>query len=135
MKNLLLVLGTLLIVSCRSAGPAQEAKPDAFFRTVRIESAPPGARVFIAYGVSEAKSEGKEEFLGVTPCEARIAALRNGEFEIKPHIAIASHFGAPPVAVILCRSGTNEQRHIYKKAAFGREGDKIPAALFFDFAR
>jgi hypothetical protein len=123
MKTILTLAVVALFCGCATA-PRTKA--------VRLESEPPGARVFIAYGVTEGKAV-NEVYLGQTPTVADVPANPDGTFEIKPHIAFASRFGAPPVAVVIARHGTNEVRQVFKKAAFMREGDLIPPAMFFQF--
>jgi hypothetical protein len=123
MRNLFVLAIVVTLTGC-ATGPRTKA--------VRLESEPPGARVFIAYGVTEGKAVA-ETYLGQTPTVAEIPAEKDGTFVIRPHIAFASSFGTPPVAVVIARHGTNEVRRVFKKAAFAREGDLIPPAMFFEF--
>jgi hypothetical protein len=122
-KTLLLVLG--LVCGCASVPPV---------RNVRFESAPPGARVFITYGVSHKQaSQSPGDYLGTTPCTAPIAVESDGTFTITKKVAFVNNFGEPRTALIVAQLNGVSVTNVYHASAFAREGDQVPAAVFFQF--
>jgi hypothetical protein len=115
----------LLLAGCASVPPT---------KTVKFESDPPGARVFVAYAPDEKSATGKA-YLGSTPFEHVFEARGDGGFKL-PKAFIYSTFTAP-VAVFTAEpphGSTNlyPQRQVFHGDTVIVDPDKIPPGMFFD---
>lgn len=103
---------------------------------VRLESDPPGAKVFMQAGALKKKSA--RDFLGTTPCETMIMGTKDGYF-IAPQIAYASDYVAGNIMFTFDppAGSTNLFSHsqTYRTPTDYIGGDKIPHALYFDLTK
>src|SRR5690349_1241034 len=83
MKALSLLITAIISASCSTATIRQFP--------VRLESDPPGARVFYSESAAPQQSEKKNSYLGETPCVAMIDGTRSGYFKL-PEIAYVSNY-------------------------------------------
>jgi len=105
---------------------------------VRLESDPPGARVFYSESAAPQQSEKKNSYLGETPCVAMIPGTRSGYFKL-PEIAHVSKYlpgsatftAEPPRGV----ATSNAISFSYRGSTSYADGDRIPQGIFFDFTR
>ncbi|HEX5219987.1 MAG TPA: hypothetical protein VFZ59_10510 [Verrucomicrobiae bacterium] len=105
---------------------------------VRLESDPPGARVFYSESAAPQQSEKKNSYLGETPCVAMITGTRSGYFKL-PEIAYVSKYmpgsatftAEPPRGV----PTSNTISFTYRGSTPYVDGDKIPRGIFFDFTK
>lgn len=103
---------------------------------VRLESEPPGARVYFSAGAFK-KTSPNRSYLGQTPCTAMIEGHK-GYFKL-PSVAYASDYVAgiavisadPPTGV----TNSSPKSYTFKGSTDWADGDKIPKALFFDFTK
>ena len=105
---------------------------------VRLESEPPGARVFYSESATPNQSEKKNTYLGETPCVAMITGTRAGYFTL-PEIAYVSDY-VPGSATFIAeppRGVTNTApiSFSYRGSTRLMDGDRIPRAILFDFTR
>lgn len=99
-------------------------------RTVRIETDPPGMRIFFSNG-REDMSEKEREYVGASPCSLTVPCDEEGRF-----INRVSSF-ARPVAVFYAdpphdAANLYSQRQTFGVPATFRRPGKIPSAVFFD---
>ena len=105
-------------------------------KTVRIESDPPGARVFISTAVNATSAALGKDYLGTTPCEWTTTTRRNGGF-----ILPEGPFGFTPGVIIFSaeppHGDTNlvSARQIFHGEAHFIDEDKVPSGIFFDLHR
>lgn len=116
---------------CGCAHTPKEAPREPYHRTVRFESAPPGARVFVAWG-SGVGSLRSREYLGTTPCTNQIPCTEDGTVEARSGVAGVSVF-VPRVMVLSAEIGTNVVKQTFRTGALAQSADRVPAAVFFDF--
>lgn len=99
-------------------------------RTVRLESEPPGALIFVAYGADEHSAKARE-FLGKAPCSAELPADGDGRIKVPAGFMVYSTF-VPPVAVFTAEwPGIATNRQVVHGGNIARPADKLPAALLF----
>ncbi len=118
-----------LLAGCATAQPPVN---------IRIESDPPGARVFFGVGPNEQSADSGKQYLGVTPCTWSYQPNRDGTFKL-PGALVYSIF-VPPVAVFTAvppNDGTNffTKRQMYHGGTVATPPDKVPAAIFFDLRK
>jgi len=105
---------------------------------VRLESDPPGARVFYSESAAPNQSEKKNSYLGETPCVAMIPGTRSGYFKL-PEIAYVSKYlpGSATFTAEPPRGVTNSEplTFTYRGSTGYVDGDRIPQGIFFDFTR
>jgi hypothetical protein len=131
MKSVASLLVAALLCGC-AHGP-REAGFDPYHRTVRFESEPSGARVFVAYG-SGVGAVRSREYLGTTPCTNIVPCASDGTFGGQGGIAGVSVF-VPRIAVFTAELGTNVTKQTLRSGALAQSPDRVPAAMFFDFAK
>ena len=121
-----------LLVAVAAAVGCSHTRPYA----VKLESDPPGARVFMQSGAL--KKKGARDFLGTTPCETTIIGDKQGHF-LAPQISYASDYVGGNVMFTFDppASGTNLFPHsqTYRTHTEYVGGDKIPHAVFFDMTK
>ena len=105
---------------------------------VRLESDPPGARVFLSESAAPQQSEKKNSYLGETPCIAMITGTRSGYFKL-PAIAYVSKY-VPGSATFTAEpprglTTSNTISFTYRGSTDYADGDRIPQAIFFDFTK
>jgi hypothetical protein len=106
-------------------------------KTVRFESDPPGARVFVAYGADE-KSAKAKDFLGVTPFDWQAELNAKGGFKV-PAIAVYSWFVQP--VVVFTAQPTNGATNLFARhqvfhgSTILLPKDKVPSGIFFDLTK
>lgn len=130
MKALSLLACTIVFAGCSTTSTRQYP--------VRLESDPPGARVFYSESAAPQQSEKKNSYLGETPCVAMISGTRSGYFKL-PEIAYVSKYmpgsatftAEPPRGVLT----SNTISFTYRGSTGYIDGDKIPQAIFFDFTK
>lgn len=128
MKSILLATIAAVLCGCASSKPYP----------VRLESDPPGARVFLSLGATAKQAGKNRSYLGQTPCTATITGDRHGYFLI-PKIAYASDYVAGSATFIAePPSGSVDQfpqSITYRGKTEYVDGDKIPQAVFFDMRK
>lgn len=128
MNRMLMALTVMLLCGCASTKPY----------AVRLESDPPGARVFLSLGATSGQAAKNRAYLGTTPCTATITGTRHGYFEI-PKIAYASDYVAGSATFIAepphGAEGQFIQSVTYRGPTEWVQGDKIPQAVFFDMRK
>ena len=133
MKALILLTAGIV---CGCASAPEPDQPPKGFKRVKLESNPPGARVFITYGTSHKQaSQSAGDYLGTTPCTADIATQPDGSFTITKKIAFVNNFGEPRTALLVAEREGVTITNIYHASAFARRGDQVPAAVLFNFER
>ena len=127
MKSQLLFVPVIFLFGCQSCPPT---------RAMRIESDPPGVRVFYTVGIN-ALSGGamNREYVGQTPCSYNCPVDCDGKFDL-PQIALVSKV-MPTLAVFTAESPTDSTnlftRHqVFRGSAFMMDADNVPGAIFFD---
>ena len=136
MKTYILTVVAICLAGCSNVGPrGQEPLPPRYQHAVKLESDPPGMRVYFGTGGEIQMAEHARSFIGITPCETKIKCSRNGLFEIEG-IKVYNSF-RPPVAAFMAEppfGQTNlfRQDIIYNGEAHFHEADKVPDAVFFD---
>ena len=104
--------------------------------TLRLESEPPGAKVFMQSGAAKKKSA--RDFLGTTPCETTITGTKDGYF-IAPEINYVSDYVAGNITFTFDppAGATNLFSHsqTFRTPTSYVGGDKIPHALYFDMTK
>ena len=91
-------------------------------------------RAFVAYGANSAKAEGREDYIGVTPCVAQVPSTDDGCFEM-PNTIRFYNMAVQPSAVFTVRpDGKNlfVKSQTFKGNAVLRNPEKIPDAIFLD---
>ena len=126
----------LLIVASTLVGCSTTVKTRQF--PVRLESNPPGARVFYSESAAPQQSDKKNSYLGETPCVAMITGTGSGYFKL-PEIAYVSQYmpgsatftAEPPRGV----ATSNTISFTYRGSTPYVDGDRIPRGVFFDFTK
>jgi hypothetical protein len=103
-------------------------------RTVRLESSPPGARIYYGEGYSRDKAHRARRFVGQTPCSMTILGDEDGRFDFQG-VAFYSSLAVEPFALFEAEAGTNVLQNAFRGGAIGRPADRIPDAVFFDFSK
>jgi hypothetical protein len=122
-----LALPVLCLWGCASPPPP----------SVRVESDPPGARVFFGQGANEDFASPKD-YIGTTPFTWLPPHNGNGEFQITGAMVYSTF--VPSAVIVEARppaGSTNffAQRVVYHGGTIAHGADKIPAGIFFDLAR
>lgn len=125
------VIGLLFLLAAGCVNRSTAEKPDLSHRIVRIETDPPGMRIFFGYGASKNRAENEREYVGVSPCSYTANSTRNGYFR-----NTVSQF-SKPVAVFYADPPSTEtnlfsQRQTFNCPAFTVRPAPIPGAVFFD---
>ncbi len=108
--------------------------------TVRFESDPPGAKVYVVYHPLSDLESAKQtaSYLGTAPCTGQFRVKGNGEIDPPARVFIASDFVRPQVSFIAEPpngvTATNQVRTFMGGAMF-HPGDKLPEAIMFNFAK
>jgi hypothetical protein len=123
-----LVFSAFLIAGCASGPPVN----------IRLESDPPGARVFFGMGPNEETADGAKQYLGVTPTNWLCKPNRDGSFDLPG--ALVYSIVVPPVAVFTAvppDGATNlfTKRQVYHGGTIATPPDKVPGAIFFDLRK
>lgn len=100
-------------------------------KTIKVETDPPGMRVYFCVASSEAKSVQEREYVGVSPCEVVVAVDGAGRFRNK--ISKFVH----PVALFMAdppSGSTNlfSQEQAFEVPAIFHRAAAAPDAVFFD---
>ena len=105
---------------------------------VKLESDPPGARVFLSLGATARQAAKNRSYLGATPCTATVLGTSAGYFVI-PKIGYASDYVAGSATFIaeppFGTEGQYPQSITYRGQTEYVGGDKIPQAVFFDMRK
>jgi hypothetical protein len=125
-----LLFSAFLLAGCASAPPGNV--------NIRLESDPPGARVFFGAGPNEDSADGAKQYLGVTPTNWSYQPNSDGTFKL-PGALVYSVF-VPPAAVFTAvppDSSTNlfTKRQVYHGGTVATPADKVPGAIFFDLKK
>lgn len=131
MKSALFLVAALVVVGC--AHTPTEAEFDPYHRTVRFESDPPGARVFIGHTGGEAPPLAWE-YLGTTPCTNKVACTDDGFVDPQYRVAVVSQF-VPPRLVFMAIGNDRTNYVSLRGRTRWRSADKLPSALFFDLEK
>lgn len=128
-KTTLLLLTLAAVAGCASAPPT---------RTVKIDSAPSGARVFWAVGANEGFAKDSRQYIGTTPCTWVASVNGDGSFKL-PGILVYSMF-VPPVLVITAdppENSTNlfQQHQVFHGGTIATGPNQAPESLFFDLSK
>lgn len=130
MKNISLILAVFLT----ACGTPRDLK-----RTIKIESEPTGARIFVGTGATESEALRVRNYLGTAPLDWVTVAGEDGSFvsegsifvfsELVPHAVV---FSADPPS-----GHTNlfPKRQIFHTGTQWKRGDKVPEGLFFDLTQ
>jgi hypothetical protein len=123
-----ILLCLLLAAGCASPPP----------RVIKIQSEPPGARIFFALGGNEDFASGHFEYIGQTPCEFTPEQNGDGTFKV-PWVFVYSLFVAP-VAVFRADPPTGStdlysKRQVLHGGTIATPAVKVPAGLFFDLTK
>lgn len=128
MKSALFLLSAFIVAGCASTKPY----------AVRLESDPPGARVYLSLGATANQAAKNRTYLGTTPCTVTISGTRKGYFDI-PRIAYASDYVAGSATFVAeppsGAEGQFVQTITYRGHTDYVDGDKIPQAVFFDMRK
>jgi hypothetical protein len=127
-KNLSCALA-LLLVGCATTDNT---------RAVKIDSDPPGARVFFGIGPNEDQADAAKNYIGTTPLEWRTKARGDGSFEFEGIFVYS--MAVRPAAVFTCEptaAQTNlfKKRQVFHGGAMFQPPDKIPEGIFFDLRK
>jgi hypothetical protein len=111
-------------------------------KTIKFDSEPRGARVFLVYGANENIAEGAKgrNFLGVTPFEWTTEIEGNGTFKVKAtEIPIYSEFVQSVIVFVADppSGATNlyPQREVFHTDASFQRGTPAPDGMFFDLTK
>lgn len=131
LRTLAPALLIVLAVGCASAPKDRK-------RTVKIDSDPPGARIFFGAGTNEGDAERKRSYIGTTPLTWITEGNDEGEFETKG--ALVYSVFVPGAAVFFAEPPANATNLFKKKQVFHGGGlvnppDKIPEGVFFDLTK
>jgi hypothetical protein len=110
--------------------------------TIKIDSDPPGARVFFSMSPLPRKEKDKSEFssrekdyIGLTPCSFILTGTRHGDF-IMPKVAkVSKYVGGTADFIAEPPSGSTNlfpQVVSFRGKSAYVAGDKIPSGIFFD---
>jgi len=107
-------------------------------RTIKLDSDPPGARVFVTRGrdQGDAKSGGRN-YVGTTPCQWTVEVNKDGTFK-KPDEGIPFYSDFVQSVVMFTAeppSGATNlftQREVFHNAAEFQPGNNAPDGVFFD---
>ena len=102
-------------------------------RSVRVESVPPGARIFLGQGYVTPTARESRGYVGTAPCEMVVRADTAGGWKIDG-IFLAS-MAVSPTAVITAELNGETREQVFHSGALGRPADKVPQAILFDFTR
>lgn len=131
MKKLIaLAICAVIASGCASDRPDANGV-DRHHRLVKIETDPPGMRVYFGYGATTNLALKEREYVGTSPCTYLAKSTAKGYF-----VNTVSQF-AQPVAVFYAEPpalATNlyPQRQEFKAPAFVVRPAPIPQAVFFD---
>lgn len=105
---------------------------------IKIDSEPPGARVFFGSGPNEQSAEKSRSYLGKTPLEWTMTS-DTGNYFMVSGAPVYSSF-VPPAAVFFCDPPTGSTNLYPQKQVFHRPtpftaGDKVPQGVFFDLTK
>jgi hypothetical protein len=131
-RKCLLVVAALAVVGC--AHTPTESAPTKYTRVVKIETDPPGMRIYFGIAGTEARARDQREFVGTSPCSLTVPCDGDGRFENN-----VSGF-ARPKAVFMAEppaGATNlfAQNQIFAVPAMFIRPPPIPKAVFFDMAK
>jgi hypothetical protein len=99
-------------------------------KTLKFDSDPQGARVFLGRGINEGSAK-SESYLGTTPCDWTVEVNRDGTFKM-PGIPFYSSFVAPVYVFIGRLDGVEIRQKVHGGATF-QPADIVPEGIFFDF--
>lgn len=124
-----LCLAVLMLAGCHTAPPI----------ITKIDSDPPGARIFVAYGthVVTGSALGRE-YVGSTPCT--YTCPQDGGRLVIPTGFLQKAMLAPPLMIFYAEpasSMTNatEKHQAFHGKGFGVPADAVPQGLFFDLTK
>ena len=133
---------TAAVVLSVFAGIAEEKKshepaPGKYKKSVRVETNPPGLRVFVGYGADLKNAIKRAEYVGQSPCTAEVVTDSRGRVEIRNTITLYNKAIQPVLVFIARGEGTNgmEVTQSFKGGALLRGSDDVPAAIFLDAAK
>jgi hypothetical protein len=109
-------------------------------KTVKFDSQPQGAHVFMTIATHEADAKKARNYLGVTPFQWTTKVERDGTFILQSaDIPIYSEFASKAIVFTAepPSSGTNlfTKREVYRTDAKFQTGDKVPTGIFFDLTK
>jgi hypothetical protein len=128
MKNLFPLLLAVIVTGCSST----KQYP------VRLESDPPGARVFLSLGANAKQAAKNRSYLGQTPCTVEITGDRKGFFKLPEIAFMSSYVAGAAIFTAEPPSGASNQftqTITYRGKSEYVTGDKIPQAVFFDMSK
>ena len=132
-------IAVLLVMLLAFAVIAEEKKshepaPAKYKKSVRVETNPPGLRVFIGYGADEKKAIRRAEYIGQSPCVAEVVTDSQGRVDVRNKIGIYNKAVQPVLVFIARGEGTNdaEVTQTFKGGALLRSADEVPGAVFLD---
>jgi hypothetical protein len=106
-------------------------------KTIHFDSAPQGARVFVAYGVDK-KSAKAQDFIGVTPFDWQAELNARGGFKV-PSVAFYS-WAIKPAVVFTAQPATGttnlfERQQVFHGSTMVSPQDRVPSGIFFDLTK
>lgn len=127
----------LLIVAAFAVGCAHtptEFAPTKYTRMVKIETDPPGMRVYFGIAGTEEAARKQREYVGTSPCSLTVACDEEGRFQNN-----VSGF-ARPKAVFMAEPAANSsnlfaQSQVFAVPAMFIRPPPIPKAVFFDMTK
>ena len=125
MKIIFLTLLAALLAGCAGTRPYP----------VKLESDPPGARVFLSVGATARQAAKNRSYLGQTPCTVEILGDGDGYFELPKAAYVSSYVAGSATFIAEPPSGATNlfpKSVTYRGKSGYQEGDRIPAAVFFD---
>ena len=127
----------IVAIGCAHTPPEKEAEevperaPIQRTRDVRVDSDPPGMRIYFGIAGTEDLAREQREYIGMSPCTVTVPSDKEGRFQNK-----VSSF-ARPKAVFMAEppaSATNlfKQSQVFSVPAMFVRPPPIPTAVFFD---
>jgi len=109
-------------------------------RTIKFDSDPEGARIFLTMGADENMAKGARNYLGTTPFTWTTKVNGDGTFKLEhTGIPVFSSF-IQPVAVFTAEPASGQtnlfsKREVYHGNATFQGGNKAPEGMFFDLTK
>ena len=130
MKTTTLTLLLALACGCKTHTPTENA-PTKDTRVIRIETDPPGMRVYFGISGNEESARHQREYVGESPCKLTVRCDEDGRFlnEVSSFAHPKAVFEAEPPA------GTTNlfaQQQVFVVPALFVHPPPIPQAVFFD---
>ena len=137
-KRTLFLALAIIAFGCAHTPPkkeeVQKPAPVPLTREVKVDTDPPGMRIYFGIAGTEDLAREQREYIGLSPCSVTVAVDKEGRFQNK-----VSSF-ARPKAVFMAEppnSATNlfKQSQVFSVPATFVRPPPVPAAIFFDMTK